>query len=392
MMNHGADSTCKIDLKSHPEYKFTPRKYVYNVNEYVVVQCAKDSNSATLRCNDDGSFHRSMPACKASEEDGCEYSEQFRSSKWPTNHYKYVNISVPRREKVGNNNKDIVTSKGISDSTTSGFMSISASPASESLTAKKDTKKLPLRSKVSFQCEPGYTLIGPNQIVCDVKYEWTYKAPWCKQDDEIPEKQAINYKLTLIWSSITIVSILVLIVSSLLIYKWRQRILQRKQWQRYFGDYTYRQSKTRITRPGSAAAKSNRKSTAVVTSANTASGTVTNTTKTSDVQVSKAEDTATIYSTATITSVSTTMTSITPAIVTITAPSPDLNDVVSPPSPSVITSDPNPVYAHVNVTIDNNISSDLNNPLESPSGLLSEQELKNLDFSRRSPVVPVTDL
>ena len=425
MMTHGTDGSCTFNSSSYPGILLRPKKKVFQTSELLVMQCGKDGNLATATCKSDGTWSRDPPPCKVTQDEGCEYRDQFRPYKWSLYHYKYVNISIPKQ--AGNSNKDstITSMKGISDSTTSGFQAINSSPAE--LTARKEVRKWPLNTKVSFMCESGYTLIGPPQIVCDVGYQWSFKCPFCKQDEEVPEKQAINYKLTIIWSSITILSILILIASSLLIYKWRQRILQRKQWQRYFGDYTYRQSKTRITRPasssgGTKAERGNRKSSsaqamtttsgvkvgsssAAASSAAFSAASSAVTSSSSDVQVKSNEDTATIYSTATITSVSTTMTSITQAgmigmaatTVTITSPSPDLNEVVSPPSPSAIASDTNnPVYA--NITLDNNSSNCNNinldsNPLESPTLGLSEQELKSYEYSRRcSPVVPVTDL
>ena len=105
----------------------------------------------------------------------------------------------------------------------------------------------PLRSKAHFRCNDGYELVGAPVVVCDKEFQWSYKTPACLPI--VSETGSSSGSLlTGLLLSIAILFSLVVVISGSLWYRWRRRKAQRDQWKRLFVNYTYRQSKRKITR------------------------------------------------------------------------------------------------------------------------------------------------
>lgn len=101
---------------------------------------------------------------------------------------------------------------------------------------------------IAFECMPNYELNGPPKIRCLIQGEWNDNPPTCRPIPAAPPSPSKAMKHISI--AIVIVLIILAFICSVLLvfmYRWRQRQLQRKKWQRYFGYYTHRQSKTIIT-------------------------------------------------------------------------------------------------------------------------------------------------
>ncbi|KAI1303202.1 hypothetical protein HDE_02299 [Halotydeus destructor] len=120
----------------------------------------------------------------------------------------------------------------------------------KSLQATVDAPLFGIGTNVRFKCNTGYQLAEnqPSVIVCHDQYTWTHPPPKCIKVSE-PKKNSKPFptELKALFIFISIILMSILLVSFALVYRWRKRELQRKRWQRYFGNYSYRQSKTNIT-------------------------------------------------------------------------------------------------------------------------------------------------
>lgn len=110
------------------------------------------------------------------------------------------------------------------------------------------TAPYPIATIVKFECEDGYRINGSPIIECQKrggKVMWNDTAPSCQ---EVPKPLPLkSQKFTALITSIVIVFLIVCVMFGVLLLRWRQRQLQRRRWQRYFGHYHHRQSKTNIT-------------------------------------------------------------------------------------------------------------------------------------------------
>ena len=118
--------------------------------------------------------------------------------------------------------------------------------------APNDSPEYPYATKVLYKCDKGYKISGPQVIFCDKLFAWYSVPPHCVKEETGELVSSSQYpKLTVLLTSISIILFFVILTSMILLYRWRQRKLQRKRWQRYFGNYAYRQSKTNITNSNS---------------------------------------------------------------------------------------------------------------------------------------------
>lgn len=106
----------------------------------------------------------------------------------------------------------------------------------------------PLQSRAIFKCNDGYDLVGAPSLVCDKGFVWSYRTPACLPQ-VAEEKPSSSSFLAAVLLAIAIVFSLVVVAAGSLWYRWWRRKLQRDQWKRLFGNYTYRQSKRKIAVP-----------------------------------------------------------------------------------------------------------------------------------------------
>ncbi|RWS22904.1 complement control/ sushi-like repeats protein, partial [Leptotrombidium deliense] len=101
-------------------------------------------------------------------------------------------------------------------------------------------------TRIVFKCNNNYLLNGTPWIYCQADGTWTGKVPSCSVKSTSVSIERTSSKLTVLWTCIAVVFVLILVIIAVLLLRWRQRQLQRRHWRRYFGNHTYRQSKTNI--------------------------------------------------------------------------------------------------------------------------------------------------
>ena len=195
---------CEQPVIPHSGIIVKPSKSKYAAGTLVVFQCHNEA-STTARCQEDGSWSRGLQYCP------------------PTNGSCPDLGDIPF-----------------------GWMNISLSKAAQR-EAKGSISKYPLNTKVKIFCFSGYKLEGATTLVCDPGFKWSFKKSECRPNLTEGNSSKISSKLTALLTSISFLLILVILVAVTLFYRWRQRQLQRQRWQRYFTNYTYRQSKHKIT-------------------------------------------------------------------------------------------------------------------------------------------------
>jgi hypothetical protein len=197
--------SCESPSLPHSGMLVKPSRNRYSIGTTVIFQC-HNLASTTARCLDDGSWSRGPQYCP------------------PTN------TSCPDLGDIP-----------------SGYFNITLSKAAQKEMKTNYVPKFPFNTKVKVTCYPGYKLDGAAILVCDPGFQWSFKKPVCRLHLPDANVSKGSSKLTALWTSISILLTLVLLVGFTLLYRWRQRQLQRQRWQRYFTNYTYRQSKHKIT-------------------------------------------------------------------------------------------------------------------------------------------------
>jgi hypothetical protein len=192
---------CPRPLQPHPGLFIKgQRKSKYKSGDLIIYQC-HTKLTVTAICLSDGTWSRGPPHCPPSEE------------------------SCPVIGKISHGQSEVIKSEG----------------------ASIDSPPFSIGTKVRFHCAQGYELKGPSIVFCEPGHIWSYKAPICTfKKDDIPRSNATT-TLAILLTSISIIFLLTVLLILLLVYRWRKRKLQRKRWQRYFGNFNHRQSKTNIT-------------------------------------------------------------------------------------------------------------------------------------------------
>jgi len=91
-------------------------------------------------------------------------------------------------------------------------------------------------AKLSFKCNNHYILNEENkEIFCMHNGEWSSNIPRCLDLATIRTSQILSYILT----CIIIILILIIAITAVLLFRWRQKQLQKRQWQRYFCNLEY---------------------------------------------------------------------------------------------------------------------------------------------------------
>lgn len=217
-------SKCKVPLKPkkpirclkpeapHTGFTYRPNYKRYRLDDVMVVSCHNGKRHFTLKCLDDGSWSGNFPPedeCPAPAGSSC---PNVTSESFPDGHF---NVSLP-------------------------LLASDADLDDEQIPAA-----FPLKTKIDFECYPDLNLVGAKTIVCDPGYKWSFKVPLCVKSSEAPSPASMTSGPPLeIIMSIIIAGILVVVISLYLLNRWRLRVSERKRWQRYFGNYTYRSSKT----------------------------------------------------------------------------------------------------------------------------------------------------
>lgn len=213
--NGSSDGTVRCKVKCikpsppHSGFTFRPNRLKFDVDDHLIIQC-HNKVTITAKCTTDGSWSRGLPFCPEPLGSSCPI---ITPDMFPDGHF---NISVPIEADVEGSNATF-----------------------------------PLRSKINFSCPDGFDLRGAKTIVCDTGFKWSFKVPICREPDYISDKRTSGHQLQIIIASIVVTAILTLVISLYLLFRWKTRVDQRKRWQRYFGNYTYRSSKTNITRNAS---------------------------------------------------------------------------------------------------------------------------------------------
>lgn len=185
-------SRCDRPRRPHSGLIIKPSLKFYSAGQVVIFQC-HNGLSISAACQEDGQWSRGVPYCP------------------PTNQSCSPHMFA------------------------NGNVSYSPNP----------TGPFQLRARANFKCNEGFELVGAPMVVCEKEFQWSYKTPACLPIR--PEKSSSSGSLlTAVLLSIGIVFSMVLVISGTFWYRWWRRKMQRKRWQRYFGNYTYRQSKHKI--------------------------------------------------------------------------------------------------------------------------------------------------
>ncbi|KPM04539.1 complement control/ sushi-like repeats protein [Sarcoptes scabiei] len=215
--------TCPTPSKPHNGLRIVDvnRKQRQNRQNFIpgdiiIYNCISNKIRATARCNSDGEWSRGMPHCPIDETINSLKCKPFDS--FTHGSVKYVeNAAV-------------------------------------------------------FSCKDGFELEGKSTINCNPNGVWNGPLPRCvlkmaappelvpttsntissisdtvitneSIDDQEPK---ISKTLMILLILISIVLFVLIVVATVSFYHWRQRRLNSKTWQRYFGHYYHRQSKTNI--------------------------------------------------------------------------------------------------------------------------------------------------
>jgi hypothetical protein len=188
-----AKSRCDRPRRPHSGLIIKPSLKYYTSGQIVIFQC-HNGVSISASCQEDGQWSRGVPFCPLS------------------------NSSCPPHPPFANGN-------------------VTYSP--------NPNGPHQLRARANFKCNTGFEIAGAPMLICEPGYVWSYRIPSCQPIR--PEKSSSSRSLlTAVLLSIGILFSLVVVISGTLYYRWWRRKMQRKRWQRYFGNYTYRQSKHKI--------------------------------------------------------------------------------------------------------------------------------------------------
>jgi len=205
---------CRRPSYLHSGMLMSPRKNKYPDGFLAIIQCW-DGNTMATTCQSEGTWSRAL---------NC----------------PMTNNSCPSLSGDGTSSEEEDNFETLFSNGNAEVKRPSVAPASV---------RYPLDTKIRFSCKEGFTLEGSHTIVCGIKFVWSYRVPRCSPDEDSPSETKSSSTwalLTTIWTVIAIVALLLALVALPIFFKWRQRRLQRKKWQRYFGNYTYRQSKHHI--------------------------------------------------------------------------------------------------------------------------------------------------
>jgi len=189
--------TCPVPSRPHSGLKIinlSPRK-VYTPGNIIIYSCHTGTR-ASAKCLPDGTWQRGPPHCPPQENITCP----------SVPHFEHGTI-------VSNNN-----------SNNKSFQMLYRS--------------------LTFRCEDNYRLEGAQSVTCLPTSKWSDVFPSCVFN---PPPVPPSPQLTILVTSITVLLVIIFLISFILAYRWRQTQLERRRWQRYFGNYNHRQSKTNIT-------------------------------------------------------------------------------------------------------------------------------------------------
>lgn len=117
-------------------------------------------------------------------------------------------------------------------------------------TASDSASRFTYGSRVYFKCNPGFVFADPTDaslIICDKGHRWSHAVPTCVAEQPLTVRPSGHSPVTMLVSGTTVVLFAIAFVLLFVAYRWRQRRSQRKRWQRYFGNYAHRQSRTNFT-------------------------------------------------------------------------------------------------------------------------------------------------
>ncbi|XP_015784429.1 beta-2-glycoprotein 1 [Tetranychus urticae] len=174
-----------------------PRKSQYSIGATVLATC-HDKNRTTIRCKEDGSW----------ELNGFKCSDPGK---------KFCSVITPLENGRHNGSSKIT---GYSDGVV-----------------------------IAFYCNPNYYRDGPPWIRCR-HGSWTSNKPRCvlhEYGSLSRSPSSSSNQLTVLGTVLFVILFFILIVLSIILHRLRQRHLEKQYWKRYFGNHTYRQSRTNIT-------------------------------------------------------------------------------------------------------------------------------------------------
>lgn len=103
---------------------------------------------------------------------------------------------------------------------------------------------------ITFMCNPNYYRDGAPYIRCR-HGNWTSQKPRCALHEYYSLTRSTSTsssnQLTVLGTVLFVVLFFILLVLSIILHRLRQRHLEKQYWKRYFGNHTYRQSRTNIT-------------------------------------------------------------------------------------------------------------------------------------------------
>ena len=167
-------------------------KSVFRPGDIIIYSCRQTGVKAAVKCLPDGTWHRGAPHCPFPNE-----------------------VSCPA-PKVENGRIE-------------------------------GSKPFQVYSSIKFKCDQNYVLEGSSKLFCLPNGKWNDTIPKCASTSPIIESQSSSSKLTILIICIIIIILIIILISLMLLLRWRKQQLERKRWQRYFGNYNHRQSKTNFT-------------------------------------------------------------------------------------------------------------------------------------------------
>ncbi|KAH9522905.1 hypothetical protein DERF_006457 [Dermatophagoides farinae] len=224
--------TCPIPVRPHNGLRIVDvnrkqrmNKNVFTPGDIIIFSCMSNRMKLTAKCRDDGEWSQGIPHCPMNE-----------------------------------------------------FSTLKCAPIT---TFSHGTVKIVNETRALFTCNDEYELDGPTTINCNANGVWSAPLPRCvvrmiistddhdhrhsttldpkhhssshlsesnnNNDDLLDnEERAISNTLLVLLIIIFILLFIIITIAMIAFCRWRQRRMNSKVWQRYFGHYYHRQSKTNI--------------------------------------------------------------------------------------------------------------------------------------------------
>nr|XP_027202894.1 CUB and sushi domain-containing protein 1-like [Dermatophagoides pteronyssinus] len=216
--------TCPTPVRPHNGLRIVDvnRKQRMNRNffipgDIIIFSCMSNRLKLTAKCRDDGEWSQRMPHCPMNE-----------------------------------------------------FSTLKCAPIT---TFSHGTVKIVNQTRALFSCNDGYELDGATTINCNINGAWSGPLPRCvvrmiistdnhqsildssnnhqhlsesSHKDLDNEERSISNTLLILLIIIFILLFIIISIGMVAFCRWRQRRMNSKVWQRYFGHYYHRQSKTNI--------------------------------------------------------------------------------------------------------------------------------------------------